>query len=78
LTTFCTGDLNCLRAGEKCYISIDIDVLDMALVGRMEVVGIDLVEVNPQLDAATGVTSYLAAHVLVELLGHLLAIRLPG
>ena len=88
-----------LPAGEKCYISIDIDVLDMALVpgcasaepngmrydelmaallaliGRMEVVGIDLVEVNPQLDVATGVTSYLAAHVLVELLGHLLLPR---
>lgn len=88
-----------LPAGEKCYISIDIDVLDLPLVPgcasaepngmhyhqlrnaltglleRMEVIGIDLVEVNPGLDVASGATSYLAAHLLVELLGHYFATR---
>lgn len=88
-----------LPTQEKCYISIDIDALDMSLVpgcasaepnglmynelrdalihliNKMEVVGIDLVEVNPQLDVATGATSYLAAHLLVEVLGHVMATR---
>ncbi|XBS68459.1 agmatinase [Acerihabitans sp. KWT182] len=84
-----------LPAGEKCYVSIDIDALDMALVpgcvsaepdgmqyaqlrdmlcvlaARMEIVGCDIVEVNPLLDVRTGVTSYLAAHTLVEFIGHI-------
>jgi agmatinase len=78
-----------------CYVSIDIDVLDLSLVPgcvsaepdgmsyaelrdtlaaiaeRTEVVGYDLVEVNPQLDVATGVTSYLGAHVAIEFLGRI-------
>jgi Arginase family len=33
-----------------------------------EVIGFDLVEVNPMLDVGTGVTSYLAAHTVVEFL----------
>jgi agmatinase len=81
----------------RVYVSIDIDVLDMALVpgcvsaepdglsyaelrsalvGLSEhanVVGFDLVEVNPLLDVGTGVTSYLAAHTMVEFLGHICA-----
>ncbi|WP_142502923.1 agmatinase [Klebsiella sp. 2680] len=88
-----------LPAGEKCYISIDIDVLDFSLVPgcasaepngmrydelrdalqvllqRMDIIGLDLVEVNPQLDVPTGATSYLAAHLLVETLGMLFAQR---
>jgi agmatinase len=40
-----------------------------ALAERCEIVGFDLVEVNPQLDVATGITSYLAAHTIVEFLG---------
>ncbi len=36
-----------------------------------EVVGFDLVEVNPQLDVGTGITSYLAAHTIVEFLGRI-------
>lgn len=91
-----------LPAGEKCYISIDIDVLDFSLVPgcasaepngmrydelrdalqvllqRMDIIGLDLVEVNPQLDVPTGATSYLAAHLLVETLGMLFALRQPG
>jgi agmatinase len=84
-------------AGEACYVSIDIDVLDLALVPgcvsaepngmqysdlreslfaiaeHAEVVGFDLVEVNPQLDVGTGVTSYLAAHTIIEFLGRICA-----
>jgi agmatinase len=83
--------------GAACYVSIDVDVLDMPLVPgcvsaepdglvyrelrdtlialseRTSVVGFDLVEVNPLLDGATGVTSYLAAHTIVEFLGHICA-----
>ncbi|MEX1351921.1 MAG: arginase family protein [Desulfobacterales bacterium] len=36
-----------------------------------DVVGFDMVEVNPQLDVATGVTSYLAAYTIVEFLGNI-------
>jgi agmatinase len=79
--------------GARCYLSIDVDVLDMSLVPgcvsaepngmsyaelrdamfavaeRTRVIGLDLVEVNPLLDVPTGLTSYLAAHTVVELLG---------
>jgi agmatinase len=84
-----------LPKGAHCYISLDMDVLDLSLVPgcvsaepngmmydqlrdtlialteRSRIVGFDLVEVNPQLDVGTGVTSYLAAHTIVEFLGHL-------
>ncbi|MBT7612435.1 MAG: arginase, partial [Rhodospirillaceae bacterium] len=40
-----------------------------AIAQRMEVVGFDFVEVNPQLDIGTGITSYLDAHTMVEFLG---------
>jgi agmatinase len=36
-----------------------------------QVVGFDLVEVNPQLDVGTGITSYLAAHTVIEFLGEI-------
>jgi agmatinase len=45
----------------------------VALAERVEVLGFDLVEVNPLLDVGTGVTSYLAAHTIVEFLGHICA-----
>ena len=45
----------------------------VALAERTEVIGFDLVEVNPLLDVGTGVTSYLAAHTMVEFLGHICA-----
>ena len=38
---------------------------------RCDVVGFDLVEVNPTLDVGTGVTSYLAAHTVLEFLGNI-------
>jgi agmatinase len=44
-----------------------------ALAERTDVVGFDLVEVNPMLDVRTGVTSYLAAHTIVEFLGRICA-----
>ncbi len=40
-----------------------------AIARHAEVVGFDFVEVNPLLDVATGVTSYLGAHTMVEFLG---------
>jgi agmatinase len=92
-----TGVLGALATDAAVYVSIDIDVLDMALVPgcvsgepdglsypdlraslvaiaeHCDVVGFDLVEVNPLLDVATGATSYLAAHTIVEFLGHVCA-----
>ena len=41
----------------------------VAIAEHCEVVGLDLVEVNPTLDVGTGVTSYLAAHTVLELPG---------
>ena len=79
----------------RCYVSIDIDVLDLplvpgcvsaepngmtyaelrdtlaALAQHTETVGFDMVEVNPMLDVATGITSYLAAHTILEFLDHI-------
>jgi len=81
--------------GAPCYVSIDVDVLDLSLVPgcvsaepngmsyaelrdtlkalaeRTEVIGFDFVEVNPQLDVGTGVTSYLGVHTVIEFLGHI-------
>jgi agmatinase len=44
-----------------------------ALAERTDVIGFDLVEVNPTLDVGTGVTSYLAAHTIVEFLSRICA-----
>jgi agmatinase len=78
-----------------CYVSIDVDVLDLplvpgcvsaepngmtyaelrdtlkALAERVDVIGFDFVEVNPQLDVGTGVTSYIGVHTVIEFLGHI-------
>lgn len=87
------GVATILPKDAPCYISVDIDVLDISLVPgcvsaepngmnysqlrdtlaaltqHTNVIGFDLVEVNPQLDVGTGVTSYLAAHTIIEFLG---------
>jgi agmatinase len=42
-----------------------------ALAEHAEIVGFDLVEVNPMLDVPTGITSYLAAHTVIEFLGRI-------
>jgi agmatinase len=84
-----------IAEGARCYVSIDIDVLDMtltpgcvsaepngmsyaelrdalaAIAERTQVIGMDLVEVNPLLDVPTGLTSYVAAHVLIQALGRI-------
>lgn len=89
------GVVRDIPEGARCYVSIDIDALDMTLVPgcvsaepegmtyrnlrealfvlaeHTDVVGFDLVEVNPQLDVATGITSYLTAHTIVEFLGRI-------
>jgi agmatinase len=87
-----SGLAELVPAGARCYLSVDVDALDISLVpgcvsaepgglsyeelrdaivalaGRAEVVGIDLVEVNPGVDTPGGATAYLAAHLLVEAL----------
>ena len=84
-----------LSQDAKCYVSIDIDVLDLplvpgcvsaepngltyaelrdalfALAEHTEIIGFDLVEVNPQLDIGIGITSYIAAHTILEFLGQI-------
>ncbi|MCI2421672.1 arginase family protein [Saccharopolyspora sp. K220] len=76
--------------GQKVYISVDIDVLDMplvpgcasaeadgmsyeelrqtifAIVREHELVGFDVVEINPMLDVASNVTSQLGAQLAIE------------
>ena len=42
-----------------------------AVAERTRVIGMDLVEVNPLLDVPTGLTSYLAAHTVIEFLGRI-------
>ncbi len=44
-----------------------------AIAARHDVAGFDFVEVNPLLDVATGITSYLGALVVVEFLGNICA-----
>jgi agmatinase len=89
------GVAEAVPKGSRCYVSLDIDVLDLSLVPgcvsaepngmdygtlrdtlsalaeHADVVGFDLVEVNPPLDVGTGVTSYLAAHTVIEFLGRI-------
>ena len=89
------GFLDRIPRNARCYVSLDIDVLDLplvpgcvsaepngflyadlrntlfALAEHAEIVGFDLVEVNPMLDVGTGITSYLAAHTIVEFLGRI-------
>ncbi|MCY4589618.1 MAG: arginase family protein [Alphaproteobacteria bacterium] len=42
-----------------------------AIADHCTLVGFDLVAVNPTLDVRTGVTSYLAAHTVLEFLGNI-------
>ena len=92
------GMLDLVPAGERYYVTIDIDAFDPSiapgtgtpshggflyyevleflkgLAGRGKVVGMDLVEVAPAYDPA-GVTSILAAQVLMNFLGFIFAAR---
>lgn len=80
-------------AGEKTYLSVDIDVLDPSIAPGVEnpepcgmslealislirgimrtkkVVASDVVEVNPRVDNANGITSINAARIIFEMLG---------
>jgi agmatinase len=91
------GVLAGVPEGGRCYVSIDVDALDLPLVPgcvsaepeglsyrdlrdtlaaiaeHTDVVGFDMVEVNPQLDIPTGITSYIAAQTIVEFLGRICA-----
>ena len=42
-----------------------------SLAKHADIVGFDLVEVNPQLDVGTGITSYMGAHTILEFLGQI-------
>lgn len=89
------GIARLVPANAACYVTIDVDVLDISLVPgcvsaepngmsyaelrdtlkeiaiHADVIGFDFVEVNPQLDVGTGVTSYLGVHTVIEFLGHI-------
>jgi agmatinase len=41
------------------------------LARHTEIIGFDLVEVNPQVDIGTGITSYMGAHTILEFLGQI-------
>jgi len=44
----------------------------LAMLARhTEIIGFDLVEVNPMVDVGTGVTSYMGAHTILEFLGQI-------
>jgi len=61
----------CVSAEPEGMSYADLRSALFALAEHTEVVGFDLVEVNPQLDIKTGVTSYLAAHTIVEFLARI-------
>ena len=41
------------------------------LAQHANIIGFDLVEVNPQLDVGTGITSYMGAHTIMEFMGQI-------
>lgn len=63
----------CVSAEPDGLTYVELREALIALSEHTEVVGFDLVEVNPLLDIGTGITSYLAAHTIVEFLGHVCA-----
>ncbi len=42
-----------------------------AIAAHTNVIGLDFVEVNPQLDVGTGITAYLGARTVLEFLGQI-------
>ena len=63
----------CVSAEPNGFLYAELRDTLRALAEHTRIVGFDLVEVNPMLDIGTGITSYLAAHTIVEFLG--LALR---
>ncbi|HET8786131.1 MAG TPA: arginase family protein [Candidatus Limnocylindrales bacterium] len=63
----------CVSAEPSGLVYDELREMLVAIAEHTNVVGFDLVEVNPLLDVGTGVTSYLAAHTIIEFLGHICA-----
>ena len=63
----------CVSAEPNGFLYAELRDTLRALAEHTRIVGFDLVEVNPMLDIGTGITSYLAAHTIVEFLGWLCA-----
>ena len=61
----------CVSAEPNGLLYAELRKTLFALAEHAEIVGFDLVEVNPMLDVGTGITSYLAAHTIVEFLGRI-------
>jgi hypothetical protein len=69
-----SGDDTWLKAAEPGGLHYEeLRAALFALAEHTDVIGFDLVEVNPMLDVGTGVTSYLAAHTIVEFLARICA-----
>jgi agmatinase len=63
----------CVSAEPGGMLYEELRAILFGLAEHTDVIGFDLVEVNPMLDVGTGVTSYLAAHTIVEFLGRICA-----
>jgi agmatinase len=61
----------CVSAEPNGLLYAELRKTLFGLAEHAEIVGFDLVEVNPMLDVGTGITSYLAAHTIVEFLGRI-------
>jgi agmatinase len=61
----------CVSAEPNGFQYAELRNILFGLAEHAEIVGFDLVEVNPMLDVGTGITSYLAAHTIVEFLGRI-------
>ena len=61
----------CVSAEPNGMTYVELRDTLAAIAAHCDVVGLDLVEVNPTLDVGTGITSYLAAHTVLEFLGNI-------
>jgi agmatinase len=61
----------CVSAEPNGFLHAELRDALAAIAERVEVVGFDFVEVNPQLDVGTGVTSYLGAQTIIGFLANI-------
>ena len=61
----------CVSAEPNGFLHAELRGALTAVAERVDVVGFDFVEVNPQLDVGTGVTSYLGVQTIVGFLGQI-------
>tara|TARA_A100001037_G_scaffold121488_1_gene110611 strand:+ start:1101 stop:2075 length:975 start_codon:yes stop_codon:yes gene_type:complete len=61
----------CVSAEPNGMTYIELRDSLSVLAKHANIIGFDLVEVNPQLDVGTGITSYMGAHTIVEFLGQI-------